>query len=189
MQTSTPFQQPENPLPAGQGPEWLTRFVLDPPGWVNPSLKALAAVVALVVAYRLYQRGFEIELGTQIEILRVVSHVLGVMVASLAFVTYLNLPYRWDAAGGALVGVSAAFAGQAVATRVPPEYVSSNARERVMASWAVLAVVALVLPPLAGLAQSGLLVVNARWYLVLLSAGFALYNGVLTHRERHIIDG
>lgn len=173
----------------GQGPEWLTQFVLDPPGWVNSSLKALAAVVALVVAYRLYQRGFEIELGTQIEIQRVVSHVLGVMVASLAFVTYLNLPYRWDAIGGAIVGVSAAFAGQAVAKHVPPEYVSKDARERVMASWFVLTLGALVFPPLAGLAQSGLLVVNARWYLVLLCAAFAIYNGVLTHRERNSIGG
>lgn len=190
MVQDTPFGTPENlPAPRGQGPEWLTQIILNPPTWINDSLKAISVLVAVVVAYRLYHRGFEIELDTQIEIQRVVTHVLGVMIAGLAFVTYLDLPYAWDAAGSALVGVTAAFASQAVAARIPPEYVSTDARERVMAAWFVLTVGALVLPPLAGLAESGLLVVNARWYLVLLCSGLVLYNAALIHREQNSTGG
>lgn len=172
------------PISDGQGPGWLARFLLEPPGWVNPSLKTIAGVVALVVVYRLYREQFRLPLSTQIEMQRVVTHVLCVMVATLAFVTYLDLPYRWDVAGGALVGVGAAFGVQAVAARLPDGTVPSNAHERVMAGWAILAVAGLFLPEFAGIEESGLLVVNARWYVVGLSMVMAVYGGALIQRDR-----
>lgn len=188
MQGSTPFDRPELPQSHGQGPDWLTQIVLNPPAWVNDSLKALAVLVAIVVAYRLYQFDFRLPVSTQIEMQRVVAHVLGVMLASLAFVTYADLPYLWDATLGATIGVGTALAVQPVARRVGDRYVSADPRERAMAGWTALLAVALVLPGPAGIRQSGYLVVNARWYVVALCAALAFYNVALIQRERDFVN-
>lgn len=184
MPETSPFGRPELPQSDVQGPDWLTHVILNPPAWVNDSLKLLAVVVALVVAYRLYQFDFRLPVSTQVEMQRVVAHVLGVMLASLAFVTYADLPYLWDAALGATIGVGAALGVQPVARRLGERYVSDDARERAMAGWTALLAVALILPGPAGIQQSGYLVVNARWYVVILCAAMAFYNVVLIQRER-----
>lgn len=172
------------PVEGAHGPNWLTRFILYPPSWVNLSLKVVAGLVLIAVIIRLYQRGFRLPVSTQIEIQRVVTHVLGVMIISLVFVTYLDLPFAWNVGGGALLGIGAAFASQGVAARIPSAWISEDERERVMIGWFVLMAAALILPELAGIQQSGLLAANTRWYLVVLSAGMALYDGALIHRAR-----
>lgn len=179
---------PMDPPPtAGQGPEWLTQFILNPPAWVNRSLTFLAVVVTLGVAYRLYQLDFRLPVTTQVEMQRVVAHILAVMLASLALVTYADLPYLWDAVLGAVIGMGTALGVQPVARRIADQYVSTDGRERAMAGWTALLAVALVLPGPAGIQQSGYLVVNARWYVVILCGAMAFYNVALIHREKRDI--
>jgi len=188
MQGAPPFGRSGVPLSDSQGPDWLAKIVLNPPSWVNDSLKLLAVVVALVVAYRLYQFDFRLPVSTQVEMQRVVAHVLGVMLASLALVTYADLPYVWDAGLGATIGVGAALGVQPVARRLADRYVSTDARERATAGWTALLTVALILPGPAGIQQSGYLVVNARWYVVVLCGAMAFYNVALIQRERTSLD-
>lgn len=188
MQGTPPFDRPDVPMSDTQGPDWLTQFVLNPPGWVNDSLKLLAVVVAVVVAYRLYQFDFRLPVSTQVEMQRVVAHVLGVMLASLALVTHANLPYLWDAVLGAAIGVGAALGAQPVARRLADRYVSTDGRERAMAGWTALLAVALVLPGPAGIQQSGYLVVNARWYVVILCGAMVFYDLALIQRDQTSLD-
>lgn len=189
MSPTTPFTRPENlPASPGTGPEWLSSFILNPPPWVNQSLKAIAALAIVIVAYRVYQFDFRLPVSTQIEMQRVVAHVLGVMIATLALNTYADLPFVWNVSLGALIGVSTAFAVQPVARRIGDRYLSANANERAMAGWVGLLTVAVILPGPAGIQENGYMLLNTRWYIVVLCVGLAFYNVAIIKREERVVN-
>ncbi len=158
--------------PIEQGPTWLIDFYYSPPPWVNPSLKVLGLVVAGVVAYLLYRRGYEIAPTQQRVMLQVAATVVGVMTGVLAMTNYASQPYWVDVGGGLLAGYGLVTLLANVRLPLPVEGVE----ERLALGWGVLAGCGIVLPWLARMNGKGTLPSMSRWYLVVLSVVMVWYN-------------
>lgn len=127
-----------------QGPDWLVRFYLNPPAWVNPLIKLIGVLALLVVVYRLYQSDWEIGLEDQREMQIIASTVIGVITGVLAMVNWTHEPYLIDVSGGFLLGYGSVLVGQ-YAGRLLSEYDTVIVRTCV---WLFLAVCAYLLPNL-----------------------------------------
>lgn len=162
------------PVEIEQGPAWLVELYLDPPWWVNPSLQFLGLVVAGVVAYRLYQRGYRISSGEQRAMLQIAGTVVGVMVGVLGMANFTEQPYLVDVGVGLVVGyvVVFALANVEIAWPLPVE-------KRLSYGWGALAVLGLVGPQLANVNGQGMLPGSAQLYVVLLGCVMLAYNEYL----------
>ncbi|WP_049970758.1 hypothetical protein [Haladaptatus cibarius] len=164
---------PRNPLyRIEQGPRWLVEFYLTPPWWVNPSLKVLGLVVAGVVAYVLYRRGYEIPPTQQRTMLQVAATVVGVMTGVLVMTNYAGQPYHVDVGVGLLVGYGLVTLLANVHLPLPFE----GDQDRLTLGWGILAACSIFLPWLARMNGEGTLPSTSRWYLVVLSVVMIWYN-------------
>lgn len=125
-----------------QGPEWLVRFYLNPPGWLNPLIKLIGILALLVVVYRLYQSDWKIGLDDQREMQIIASTVIGVITGVLGMVNWTQSPYLIDVSGGFLLGYGSVLAGQ-YAGRLLSGYETWVVRTGV---WLFLAICAFLLP-------------------------------------------
>jgi len=161
-----------------QGPDWLARLYLCPPPWLNPALAALAAAVAIVVLYRLRERGWTVEPDTQREMLVIAWTVVGVLLATLAMARWAGQPYLVDVGVGLVVGWGGVQAVQAALARVGPDGWPAGLaepRERLLAAWAALAVLTMAgsvleVPGMLPALRYG------RLYLMALGAAMGVYN-------------
>jgi len=159
------------PVRIKQGPEWLVHFYLNPPAWLNPALQVLAALVLVVVAYRLWQSDGSLSAGTQLVMGRIAGTVVAVIIGVLAMSNLTTSPYLVDVGVGFAVG----YAGVSVALS---EYVRRRVRTRwpdedvrLRGAWLVLAGVALVGPMLVQVRGRGMGLLGARLAVVAVAAG------------------
>ncbi|WP_423745091.1 hypothetical protein V5735_03435 (plasmid) [Haladaptatus sp. SPP-AMP-3] len=155
-----------------QGPRWLVDFYYTPPWWVNPSLKVLGLIVAAVVAYLLYRRGYEITTDQQRTMLQVAATVVGVITGVLAMTNYVSQPYGVDVSVGFLAGYGIVSLLANVRLPLPVE----GATKRLGVGWIALAWCGIFLPWLARMHGKGTLPGTTRWYLVVLGLAMAWYN-------------
>lgn len=166
-----------------QGPEWLVDLYFSPPPWVNPALKLLAAITLVIVVYRLYQRGWKLDMDTQREMQIVVAIVVGIMTATLAMTNLVDVPYTVDVVVGTIVGY-----GAVLVLQIPPiaswwSDTVSDPRQRRAYVWFVLAVAALALPPLVAVDGMGVMLTSTRLYLTALSASLGFYDAMLFENQ------
>lgn len=166
-----------------QGPEWLANFYFSPPPWVNPALKLIAAIVLIVVAYRLYQRDWQLDMDTQREMQIVVAIVVGIMTATLAMANLADVPYTADVVVGTIVGYGAVLVPQHPSIASWWSDTVADPRQRRAYVWFALAVAALALPPLVAVDGMGVMLTSTRMYLTALSASLAFYDIMLFENQ------
>jgi len=168
------------PIHVEQGPTWLVELYLAPPPWLNPLLQALAALVVAVVAYRLYQRDFRIDLETQHEMQLIVAYIAMIASSTLAMVNLTSQPYPVDVSVGFLVGYGAVYLPQ---TRlVPFEWPAAlqDPGDRTALIWLLLALAAYTLPMVVAVDGQGMQLGTSRLALAGLSMAMVFYNIALT---------
>lgn len=173
---STVYVSPDTPVIVEQGPTWLVKFYLAPPPWVNPAIKAIGALAVVLVAYRLYQRGWEIDLETQHEMQFTVATIVGIMSATLAMVNWFEYPYIVDVSVGFLVGYGTVLAPQTRLLGIEWPAALEDPVERTALIWALLAVTAYALPMLVAVDREGMLLGTSRLVLAGVSVLMVFYN-------------
>jgi hypothetical protein len=171
------------PVVVKQGPPWLVDLYLTPPPWLNPLLKTVAIVVAAVVAYRLYQRGWEIDLATQREMQLTVATIVGVISGVLAMVNYTAQPYMVDVGVGFAAGYGAALAPQSRLVPVRWPQVLQDPADRAALTWVLLALAAYALPAVAGSPGKGMQLTTSRLILAGIALAMVAYNAVVFEAE------
>lgn len=166
-----------------QGPEWLVDLYFTPPPWLNPLLKVIAIFALVVVAYRLYQRGWHLDMDTQRGMQIVVAHIVAIMSATLAMVNLANQPYFVDVSVGFASGYGTVLAAQYsvvaswLASAVP------NVRQRRATVWMALGVAAFGLPPLVAVDGAGIMLSSSRMLLLLMAESIATYDIMLDSNQ------
>lgn len=172
--------QTPSEMTTGQGPEWLADLYFSPPPWVNPLLKIIAAVALIIVAYRLYQRDWHLDMDTQREMQIIVASVVGIMTATLAMVNLADQPYIVDVAVGLVAGYGPVLAVQHPRVGKWWSDTIPDPRTRRAAVWIVLGIAAFVGPPVVAVERRGLMLSSSRMYLYVISAGIAFYDVMLS---------
>lgn len=168
-----------------EGGSWIADLVFSAPPIVNEGLKLMALVAAIIVAYRVYKWG-GVPLDAQREMQIIIAHIVAIITASLGVVNLLSLSYHYDVLVGVAAGSGFVFAMQ---TRFVQDLVPmSSSRERVAASWFILALAAMALPMVAASPGDGVQLVKVRFALAGLSTAFLAYNARILTNEQENTD-
>lgn len=89
-----------------QGPEAIAQLAFNPPTWIGLAMKLVILVVLGLAALSVYRHGVDEELVEEMSFMALVA--VGVIVATRAFVIYLEVAYVLDVLGGAVTGWVAA---------------------------------------------------------------------------------
>jgi len=176
---STVYVSPDTPVIVEQGPTWLVKFYLAPPPWVNPVIKAIGALAVVLVAYRLYQRGWVIDFETQHEMQLTVATIVGIMSATLAMVNWFEFSYLIDVSVGFLVGYGSVYVPQTRLLGIEWPAALEDPVDRAALIWALLAVTAYALPMLLAVDGDGMLLGTSRLVLAGVSVLMVFYNAAV----------
>lgn len=168
--TSTP------PITVEQGPRWLADFIYTPPAWVNPTIKVLGLVVAVLVVYRLHQRDWSIDAETQLAMGRIAATIVGVMGGVLAMANLTSQPYLVDVAVGFAVGWGTVTTALSHRVRHRVRQSIEDDHARLAAGWSALMKATLLVPVILSNRHAGTPLFGGRLVLLGLGVAMVFYN-------------
>jgi len=147
------------------------------------STQTRGLVALAIVAYRLYERDWHLDVDTQREMQIVVASIVGIMTGTLAMVNLTAQPYLVDVGVGFATGYGTVLAAQHPRVSEWWADVVDDQYQRRAYVWFFLAVSAFALPTLVAVDGRGISLSPSRMYLTLVSAALAFYDVTLTEQQ------